>query len=392
MMMTSGLLCFLLFSLTVVVTPSDEVLPLSSDNDGGLVETCETLIQTTAVDAPNSVVFEKFKADHGRVYPDQLEENYRYEVFSQALARIASKNQNRKERGAEQTQGITKFSDKTYEEFKKYLGFKPHKRRISRTNGTTPATPAVECPACENFEDIVLQAKSSNEVNWVEVGAVTAVKNQGTCGSCWAFSTVADIEGAYYMKYKTLTSRSEEQLVQCDTTDSGCDGGMMEYAMEYIKSVDGLDSDLSYPYLQCSLKGSTYCLGYKSKCSSFTSGIGVNALGRVSGYSQISYNNANAEPDIKTALFTSGPLSCAINAYPMLDYSSGIDDPDDCGNKFSNLNHGVAFVGFGTSQGTQYWLIRNSWGSDWGVNGYYMIVYGSNACGVSLYVLHAVIS
>jgi len=210
--------------------------------------------------------------------------------------------------------------------------------------------------------------------------------------SCWAFSTVADVEGAYYLKHKTLTSFSEEQLVQCDSLDSGCSGGMMEDAMKYVMSVDGLDSELAYPYLRCTYSGNTYCLGYKSKCSSYTSGIGLAALGRVSSWYQISYNNPLAEADIKTALFTSGPLSCAINAYPMVDYSSGIDNPENCGNSFSDLNHGVAFVGFGTSVSTEYWVIKNSWGSDWGVNGYYMITYGSNTCGVSLYVVHAVIS
>merc|ERR1712137_31857 len=150
---------------------------------------------------------------------------------------------------------------------------------------------------------------------------------------------------------------------------------MGEYGMEYIMAVDGLDNDGAYPYLYCTYEGTTYCLGYTSKCASFTSGIGLSVLARVQSWYYISYNNALAEPDIKDALFSSGPLSCAINAYPMLDYTNGIDDPEGCGNSFSDLNHGVAFVGYGVNNSIKYWYIKNSWGSDWGVDGYYMIVY-----------------
>lgn len=195
------------------------------------------------------------------------------------------------------------------------------------------------------------------------------------------------------MKHDTLKAWSEEQLIQCDDVDSGCNGGMMEYAMKYIISVDGVDTEVDYPYLSCTFSGSTYCVGdYQDECLNYTNGDGLSELGRVSSWYFISYNDAYAEPEIKRSLFNVGPLSCAINAYPMLDYTSGIDDPSDCGDTFSDLNHGVAFVGFGNSStnSTQYWLIKNSWGSDWGEAGYYRIVYGSNECGLSLYVLHSV--
>jgi len=161
----------------VVLTVSDKVYPDSSDDNDAVVETCETLIQTTASDAPDKDMFETFKSDHKKKYESEEEENYRYEIFSQTLKRIESKNKNRKGRGVEQTQGINKFSDKTVEEFKTMLGFLPHER-LSVVNTTAP----VKCPACQNFKEIVTKAKKDNKINWVDLGAVTAVKNQGSCG------------------------------------------------------------------------------------------------------------------------------------------------------------------------------------------------------------------
>lgn len=371
-----------MLSVLVVFTPCEV---LTADTTSCQSSAFVQVLQDT-VDVAAHNEFVNFKTKYGKVYTD--DEDFRFQIFSKTLERIKANNADRLSRGAEQTQGITKFSDLTEEEFKRRLGFKPSLRPPGSGSNITVTT---ECTACKHFSTAVEHALLNDEVNWVAIGAVVAVKDQGACGSCWAFSTIADVEGSHFMYYGDLEAYSEEQLVQCDDTDSGCDGGMMEIAMEYIMSVDGVDKREHYPYLTCSLYGSTYCEDYEDKCSSFYSGIGLASLGRLNGYYFISYADASAEPSIKLHLFKSGPLSCAINAYPMETYTGGVDDPTGCGNTFSDLNHGVAFVGFGsTSSGTSYWLIRNSWGSEWGMGGYYKIVYGSNACGVSLYVVHSV--
>ena len=202
-----------------------------------------------------------------------------------------------------------------------------------------------------------------SSVDWRGRGAVTPVKNQQQCGSCWAFSTTGAVEAAYFLKTGNLTSFSEQELVSCDKTDMGCNGGQMDNAFSWIQQQGGLCSELDYPYHS----GNGNTTSCKKMCkpikgSEVTSHVDVNST----------------EIGLKTALSIQ-PVSIAIEA-DGLDfqlYHSGVYTAE-CG---TNLDHGVLAVGYGTEDGQDYWLVKNSWGTSWGQAGYIKLARGKSQTG-----------
>jgi len=209
-----------------------------------------------------------------------------------------------------------------------------------------------------------------DSVDWSAQGAVTPVKDQGNCGSCWSFSATGALEGAYQIKYGSLTAFSEQQLVSCDVDggDAGCSGGWMDDAFSYVTKNGGLTTEDGYPYTS----GTT---GKTGTCVS-------------SGY----VNNANVAPksftDVKagdvTALMSAvaqQPVAIAIQANQVAfqSYKSGVLT-GKCGQR---LDHGVLAVGYGTLDGIDYWKVKNSWGPKWGQDGYILIERSdADLCGV----------
>lgn len=243
------------------------------------------------------------------------------------------------------------FFDMTTEEFKKtYLSFKAPSEDFLNT-----------------MDKVEFTGKSvPDHVDWRDEHVVTEVKNQEQCGSCWAFSAIGNIESINAIKNKKLESLSEQQLVDCDLggEDQGCNGGLMEEAMKYIIKTGGVNSEKDYPYK-----------GHRDQCKFDPKKVVVS----LKGYKEIEKN----EEALKEAVANIGPISIAVNALTFQFYIKGIFNPIICQ---KSLDHGVVVVGYGSENGKDYWLIKNSWGKMWGEHGYIRLIRNHNQkCGISTY-------
>lgn len=208
--------------------------------------------------------------------------------------------------------------------------------------------------------------KLADSVDWVAKGAVTAVKDQGQCGSCWSFSTTGAVEGAYQIKTGTLKSFSEQELVSCDKTDDGCQGGLMDQAFDWIAKKGGLCTEDSYPYAQSTYNGNA------PACS--------QTCETVEGTDVTSHTDVDQSEDALMSALNQQPVAIAIEADQddFMHYQSGVMT-GACG---KNLDHGVLVVGYGVYDGTPYWKVKNSWAASWGMEGYILIERGSDSCGI----------
>jgi len=209
--------------------------------------------------------------------------------------------------------------------------------------------------------------------DWRSQGAVGQVKDQGSCGSCWAFSTVGNLEGLNYIATKTFTQFSEQQLVDCDGKDSGCQGGLMENAFQYLQEVGGIEKQGDYIYT-----------GREGSCAFNKEKVALKVTGWESA--------GEDEKKIKEFLYNTGPLSVALNADTLQFYQGGIITASAAECDPEGLNHGVTLVGYGSENGTDFWIVRNSWGSAWGEEGYFRIQRGAQTCGINKYVVSAKIN
>jgi len=327
--------------------------------------------------------------EHFRSMFDKWLENHKYieEVNARNLTYSLDHNQ---------------FSGMDTDEFNQYLGYsnqagvlgrKFNPEKIKKTFDTTKclyncvkhhkdvsSLKTVECvTGCLDSDNLLVESLPDS-VDWVSKGAVTPVKNQGQCGSCWSFSTTGSLEGAFYLKTGTLDSFSEQQLVDCDNRknggkDMGCNGGLMDNAFSWIEKNKGLCTEDSYPY---------------ESGTTTTAGSCQTSCDIVSGSDITSFTDVTPKSDeaMMTAL-SQQPVSIAIEAdqKDFQLYKSGVFT-GSCG---TNLDHGVLAVGYGTSEdGTDFYKVKNSWGTTWGDVGYILLGRGddfnkgSGQCGMLL--------
>jgi len=306
--------------------------------------------------ADDSLIYKKFAEftkRFNKTYHSIEEYQMRYKIFAQNLLEVIEADSFL---GKHHSKSITKFSDMTKEEFKaKYLTLK------ADSNGW-----------CDQVKKAPKTHKAiPDELDYRTTGKVSPIKDQGQCGSCWAFSTVAFMESQNLINGKKQATYAEQQLVDCDTasTNQGCNGGLMHTALQYFQS-KGAEDDTNYPYT-----ASDDTCAYNKKF----------VIAHVSDVK--CYENVD-DDTIKQYLNDVGPLSIAVAADDFQSYDSGVLD---C--SYTQLDHGVLLVGYGSENGADYWIIKNSWGANWGEEGFVRVsqTAGQN-CGVGDYIATATVA
>ncbi|KAH1232280.1 Thiol protease aleurain-like [Glycine max] len=288
--------------------------------------------------------FARFVSRFGKSYQSEEEMKERYEIFSQNLRFIRSHNKKR----LPYTLSVNHFADWTWEEFKRH--------RLGA---------AQNCSATLNGNHKLTDAVLPPTKDWRKEGIVSSVKDQGSCGSCWTFSTTGALEAAYAQAFGKSISLSEQQLVDCagPFNNFGCHGGLPSQAFEYIKYNGGLETEEAYPYT-----------GKDGVCKFSAENVAVQVLDSVN-------ITLGAEDELKHAVAFVRPVSVAfqvVNGFHF--YENGVFTSDTCGSTSQDVNHAVLAVGYGVENGVPYWLIKNSWGESWGENGYFKMELGKNMC------------
>jgi len=292
------------------------------------------------------LLFTRFMTQYNKKYTHDTF-FYRYTVFKANMDKIYLANK----QNHTYTLGMNEMGDMTHAEFKATkLGYKRIDRSYARAkNSAGPHTHVKAAPA---------------SVDWRSKGAVTPIKNQQQCGSCWAFSTTGSVEGSVAIASGKLVSLSEQQLVDCSSAqgNQGCEGGLMDQAFQYIISNNGITTETNYPYT-----------AMDGTCNTQAA---AQVASTITGYTDVT---SGSESALVNAVAI-GPVSVAIEADQACFqvYSSGILNDPSCG---TNLDHGVLAVGYSQSGG--YWIVKNSWGTSWGMDGYVEIAMGMVECGIN---------
>jgi len=305
-------------------------------------------------------LFTKFLKYHGKSYASVAEKARRFAIFQSHLDLIDQHNLEADQGKHSFKLGLTPFADMTNTEYRQAF------HGLARSDSRSPAPDFHDRPSTRQLRQLPAV------VDWRTKGVVTAVKNQGSCGSCWSFSATGSMEGAHALATKNLISLSEQELVDC--VNGGADncqvGGEMYQAFEYVISTGGEELESAYPYS-----------GTSGNTCRFDKG---QVVATFSSYANVTSGDESA---LQSAV-AQQPVSIAIDASSIWFqlYSSGVYDDSSCKNDYADLDHGVLAVGYGhdSSSNKDYWVVKNSWGAFWGQAGYiYMVRNKNNQCGVA---------
>jgi cysteine peptidase B len=290
----------------------------------------------------------EYKQQFGKKYATPEEESRREVTFQTNMRRAAELAK----RNPLAAFGANEYTDMSADEFKVYHNADRYfKGYAAKRSGAKLTSFTAEQDAAR-----------PTSVDWRSKGAVTYVKNQGQCGSCWSFSTTGNIEGQWFLAGNKLVALSEQEFVSCDTIDSGCNGGLMDNAFTWVVQSRGgwVTLESAYPYVSGA--------GQVPACSI----SGKPKVAQITGHQDFQ----NSESAMATALSTNGPISIGVDASSWQTYSGGI--LTDCTS--TQVDHGVLLVGYDLSYSTPYWIIKNSWGPSWGEQGFIRVAYGSDQC------------
>jgi cathepsin L len=298
----------------------------------------------------------QFKKTHRKFYGSSSEDSLRFNIFKSNV-NFVNKHNSEADQGLHTFRvAINKFADLTVKEFASiYNGYNASLRiQPTRSSYIHVHNPNIKVP---------------DSIDWRTQGYVTDVKDQGQCGSCWAFSTTGSLEGQHFKASGKLVSLSEQNLVDCSSKygNQGCNGGLMDQAFTYIKENQGIDTEQSYPYE-----------AVDQDCSFSASNVGATDTGFVDV-------KGKDEDALKQAVGTIGPVSVAIDAShaSFQLYHSGIYHEPRCSS--TRLDHGVLAVGYGSDGANKdYWIVKNSWAATWGDKGYIRMSRNrNNNCGIA---------
>lgn len=315
------------------------------------------VVASSATISLEDLEFHAWQLKFGKSYSSPSEEAHRRDVWLQNRKLVLVHNMMADQGIKSYRLGMNFFGDLTNEEYKQLVS----RGCLRSFNSSLPrhGSTFLHFPEVRDLPDTV---------DWRDKGYVTPIKDQKQCGSCWAFSATGSLEGQTFRKTGKLVSLSEQQLVDCsgDYGNMGCMGGLMDQAFQYIEANGGIDTEDSYPYE-----------AEDRKCRYNPATVGATCT----GYVDITSGDEDA---LQEAVATIGPVSVAIDASQssFQFYESGVYNEPDCSSE--DLDHGVLAVGYGSDGGSDYWLVKNSWGEDWGFKGFILMTRNKqNQCGIA---------
>ncbi|EDQ86194.1 uncharacterized protein MONBRDRAFT_33873 [Monosiga brevicollis MX1] len=308
--------------------------------------------------------FEHYKAEYKKAYATTTEHEYRRQVFEQNLAKIRAHNADTTKTWKE---GVNHMSDWTSEEFRRLLGY-------DQSYGYSKHQPA---PTQTRLGMVQLP----ETVDWRTQGVVTPVKDQGNCGSCWSFGSAQTLESHVAIKTGYLETLSEQNILDCTPNPNecggtgGCEGGTAELAYDAFAKNGGVQTEWTYPYISWA--------GKNFECQFDPSKSVIN----VTGYTKLPSNQY--EP-LMSAVANLGPIAISVEAIRWQSYEEGVFD--GCNQTNPDIDHNVQLVGYGSEDGKDYWLVRNSWTPHWGDHGYIKTVTVCGTCGILFDTVYPTIS